>query len=301
MVPGLPITQHAENPRSSSIARDGNLEAKHMLAWLHDNVTRTLPLPKPSASLHAVMLEERKWCFIRCATELHEAGIKFQKKEGNMFHIEFQKEVMSIPTLIIDDHTESILRNFVAYEQYVQDSSPKPFTDYITFMDRLINTGKDVELLCRCGVLDNWLGDHEVVATMLNRLGDSVLFSDEDFFYSDIFTRVNEHCNRKWNLLEPVCDKSFKLEDQSTHPSTTAYASAGGLEITCFSELVDDATFHFQIILFPKQSNTVGVTSVIGGSSDNTGSGIARRLVLKTGLNIIFACNIAKNSPMLEV
>ncbi|GKV29545.1 hypothetical protein SLEP1_g38461 [Rubroshorea leprosula] len=50
-----------------------------------------------------------------------------------------------------------------------------------------------------------------------------------------------------------VSDQSFKLQDQSTHPSTTANASAGGLEITCFSELVDDATFSFQIIRFPKQ------------------------------------------------
>ncbi|GKV50611.1 hypothetical protein SLEP1_g57312 [Rubroshorea leprosula] len=50
-----------------------------------------------------------------------------------------------------------------------------------------------------------------------------------------------------------------------------------------------------------RPSNTVGVTSILGGSSDNTGSGIARRLVLKTGLNIILACSIPKNSPMLEV
>ncbi|GLT91432.1 hypothetical protein SLE2022_093190 [Rubroshorea leprosula] len=46
---------------------------------------------------------------------------------------------------------------------------------------------------------------------------------------------------------------SLKLQDQSTHLSTTANAAAGALEITCFSELVDDATFHFQIIRFPKQ------------------------------------------------
>ncbi|GLT34738.1 hypothetical protein SLA2020_092370, partial [Shorea laevis] len=49
-----------------------------------------------------------------------------------------------------------------------------------------------------------------------------------------------------------------------------------------------------------RPSNTVGVTSILGGSSDNTGSGIARRLVLKPGLNIILACSIPKNSPMLE-
>ncbi|GLT91430.1 hypothetical protein SLE2022_093170 [Rubroshorea leprosula] len=120
-----------------------------------------------------------------------------------------------------------------------------------------------------------------------------------------------------------VSDQSLKLQDQSTHLTTTVNAAAGGLEITCFSELVDDATFHFQIIRFPKQiyawigcnstkfgdlyaaastrpSNTVGVASILGGSSDNTGSGIARRLVLKTGLNVILACSIPKNSPMLE-
>ncbi|KAK4562951.1 hypothetical protein RGQ29_005434 [Quercus rubra] len=44
----------------------------------------------------------------------------------------------------------------------------------------------------------------------------------------------------------------------------------------------------------------ISVTSILGGASANTGSGIARRLVLKTGLNIILACNIPKNSPMLE-
>ncbi|KAJ0026031.1 hypothetical protein Pint_07229 [Pistacia integerrima] len=41
--------------------------------------------------------------------------------------------------------------------------------------------------------------------------------------------------------------------------------------------------------------------SILGGVSDNTGSGIARRLVIKTGLNVILACNIPKNSPMIEV
>ncbi|KAM7484916.1 hypothetical protein LguiA_000925 [Lonicera macranthoides] len=97
----------------------------------------------------------------------------------------------------------------------------------------------------------------------------------------------------------------------------------GGVQITCLSEVVDDLTLHFQIIRLPKQiyawigcnsakfgslyaavptrpKNTVGVTSLLGGTSDNIGSGIARRLVLKTGLNVILACNIPKDSPMIE-
>ncbi|XP_059636237.1 uncharacterized protein LOC132278471, partial [Cornus florida] len=97
----------------------------------------------------------------------------------------------------------------------------------------------------------------------------------------------------------------------------------GGVHINCSSEESDNVTRYFQIIRLQKQiyawigcnsanfgnlyaavlarpKNTVSVPSIIGGASDNTGSGIARRLVLKTGLNVILACNIPKNSPMLE-
>ncbi|KAK2396190.1 proteasome assembly chaperone [Trifolium repens] len=100
--------------------------------------------------------------------------------------------------------------------------------------------------------------------------------------------------------------------------------SQSQLQFTTFTELVNDVSLHYQIIRFPKQifvwigynsarlgqiyaaastrpNNVVSVTNILGGNSDNTGSGIARRLVLKTGLNIIMACNIPKNSPMVEI
>ncbi|GLT40124.1 hypothetical protein SLA2020_142800 [Shorea laevis] len=149
--------------------------------------------------IESIYPERKEWGFIRSATELREAGINFKKIEGRLFDIEFQKGVMSIPTLTINDDTESILRNLVAYEQCFKRTSPKYFTDYITFMDCLINTGKDVELLCRRKVIDNWLGDHEVVAAKFNKLRDSVLISEEDFSYAKIFKKVNDHCDRKWN------------------------------------------------------------------------------------------------------
>jgi len=105
--------------------------------------------------------------------------------------------------------------------------------------------------------------------------------------------------------------------------TTTSSNDDGGVELTCFTEVSDDVTLHFQIIRLQKQiyawigcnsakfghlyaaaptrpNNAVSVTNILGGGSDNAGSGIARRLVLKTGLNVILACNIPKNSPMLE-
>ncbi|KAK6160937.1 hypothetical protein DH2020_004318 [Rehmannia glutinosa] len=118
------------------------------------------------------------------------------------------------------------------------------------------------------------------------------------------------------NGVEKICGSTNEL-------SIKEEQADGSVQVTCFSQVSDDVTLHFQIIRLHKQiyawigcnsakfghlyaaaptrpSNTVGVTSLIGGASDNTGSGIARRLVLRTGLNIILACNIPKNSPMLE-
>jgi len=118
-----------------------------------------------------------------------------------------------------------------------------------------------------------------------------------------------------------VVSSSTRKEGQTN--SSGDSSSEGGLQVTCFTEDLHDVTLHFQIVRFSKQiyvwvgcntakfghlyaaattrpDNGVSVTSVLGGTSDNTGSGIARRLVLKTGMNIVLACNIPKDSPMLE-
>lgn len=105
--------------------------------------------------------------------------------------------------------------------------------------------------------------------------------------------------------------------------SNGTQSSDANVQLTCFTEESHDVTLHFQIISLTKQiyiwigcnsaklghlyagaatrpNNTASVTSLLGGGADSTGAGIARRLVLRTGLNIILACNIPKNSPMLE-
>ncbi|URE26056.1 hypothetical protein MUK42_18112 [Musa troglodytarum] len=130
---------------------------------------------------------------------------------------------------------------------------------------------------------------------------------------------ASEELDRNFSELHVTRDsdcngKSKILENQAVD---------GDVQITCFTEDLHDVTLHFQIIKLAKQifvwigcntakfghlyaaaitrpNDQAAVTPILGGTSDNTGSGIARRLVLKTGLNIIVACNIPKDSPMLE-
>ncbi|KAM0962477.1 hypothetical protein EV2_022305 [Malus domestica] len=126
-------------------------------------------------------------------------------------------------------------------------------------------------------------------------------------------------------------NSAFSSAQISEHKESTGLSyidnddddDAGGVQVTCFSEVVNETTFHLQIIRLPKQiyawigcnstkfghlyaaapmrpNSTVGVTSILGGASDNTGSGIARRLGRLSIFCIILPCNIPKNSPMLE-
>ncbi|XVF57190.1 hypothetical protein PTKIN_Ptkin06aG0184200 [Pterospermum kingtungense] len=137
--------------------------------------------------------------FIRSATELAEVGIRFKKQKGNnLFDIKFKRVQLHIPTLIVDHDTERIFRNLIAYEQLNHGSSI--VMDYARLMDCLINHADGVALLSDCGIIDNRLGTNEEVANMFNKLNDYVYLSTANFYYTQLFYDVNEHCNRPWNV-----------------------------------------------------------------------------------------------------
>ena len=84
----------------------------HSLGFIYDyyweGVPRFIPLPYA-----------KNWNFIISATNLKEAGTKFEKIEGeSLFSIDFDIDagIIKIPALTIDDDTESFFRNISVYE-----------------------------------------------------------------------------------------------------------------------------------------------------------------------------------------
>ncbi|THG00635.1 UPF0481 protein At3g47200-like [Camellia sinensis] len=187
-----------ENPREDDI--------NHLLGLLHycccyqfhSMVSKRDPVEKKDKSLNS-------------ATELQEAGIKFNKTEGrNLFDIRFVNGTMEIPTLEVDDYTESFFRNLIAYEQYLpytNTTSRNHFTAYRKFMDYLVNTSKDVEILTHRGIIFNLLGDNEVVAAMINKLSNNIIVSDVG--YEEVYNKVNEHCRGKWNFWLAILRRKY--------------------------------------------------------------------------------------------
>ncbi|XWS22400.1 hypothetical protein CRYUN_Cryun29cG0030700 [Craigia yunnanensis] len=144
-------------------------------------------------------MNQSDWNSIGCATKLEEAGMKFEMSEGNsLFDIRFESGsgTMKIPLITVDDSTEGLLRNHVAFEQIHPGEKLHHVTDFLVFMDNLIDSAKDVEILRQHKIIENILGDNEAVATMFNRLGHHVGFSSKDFYYSQVFNQINHYCSR---------------------------------------------------------------------------------------------------------
>ncbi|XP_059639064.1 putative UPF0481 protein At3g02645 [Cornus florida] len=138
---------------------------------------------------------------IPTVTELHGAGMKFKGSISNRkLDIRHATGVLEIPQLIVSDSTESLFRNLIAFEQfhYQYDSY---IIDYIQFMDGLIDTAKDAELLIQNGILDSYLSDCSAVATLFNNLTKEMTLWTPNYFYYGISEKLNEYCRdpkHKW-------------------------------------------------------------------------------------------------------
>jgi hypothetical protein len=119
---------------------------------------------------------------ILSAVELYEAGIRFKKSARDSLHdIRFRHGVLSMPAVSIDDSTEYMLLNMMAFEK-LHVGAGNDVTAYVFFMDTIIHSAKDVALLSRWGIIQNtFVGTEERSHTHEHerrREGDST----QDFF-----------------------------------------------------------------------------------------------------------------------
>ncbi|KAG5608633.1 hypothetical protein H5410_019914 [Solanum commersonii] len=147
------------------------------------------------------------------SSKLSEAGVSFAKigninrnKDNirdmtSLFDIKFENGLMTIPCFQVCDDTETFLRNLIAYEQQSSDVQPKHFSDYATFMDYLIDSDKDVNLLRRKGIIENWIGEDKEVASLFNKIGNGVTVYST-FYYNEECIKAIQHCEQPWNRMK---------------------------------------------------------------------------------------------------
>ncbi|XP_076948570.1 UPF0481 protein At3g47200-like [Bidens hawaiensis] len=144
---------------------------------------------------------------IHSAVELDRAGVNFKPKQDAKWAMAMEikpskfssttfwfKPTLTMPILRINDFTELVLRNLIAYEQsYVVD----PYvTSYARAMDMLIDTHEDIARLVRSNVIVNHIGSNEEAANMINMICKEVV--PEHFFYTHQWDQLDCHFKGYW-------------------------------------------------------------------------------------------------------
>ncbi|KAL5712183.1 hypothetical protein ACHQM5_014380 [Ranunculus cassubicifolius] len=192
----LPSPQYIENNAHTHLHQFSthlhNLFHTHILPITHPKLRQVISPPVSS---------ERKAKSIPSATELQDAGVKFQKnvkKVGSFMEIEFRNGVMRIPELYIYPNTISSFRNLIAFEQCYPNSKTH-FTAYALFMDKFINTPKDVMVLKEQGILRHGLGTDEELAILFNQFGNGVNFYYSKTYLSNVYKDVKCYYESTWH------------------------------------------------------------------------------------------------------
>ncbi|KAK9682666.1 hypothetical protein RND81_10G088200 [Saponaria officinalis] len=153
-----------ENTITSEIIREHAPNIRHFVDFL-----RVCCLPSKTRSNPNSMSNQYP-LFPLSVSELSAAGVKFiPSKSPSLLDIKFSRGVLEIPKFTVQDTTESVYRSIIFFEHchHFLDSH---FVDYIYFLDSLIKTPEDVEILVRKGIIENWVGSNEAVANLFNTI-----------------------------------------------------------------------------------------------------------------------------------
>ncbi|KAF8389057.1 hypothetical protein HHK36_025742 [Tetracentron sinense] len=129
--------------------------------------------------------------------ELHNAGVKFKAGVSGsscLLDAKFAGGVLEIQPLCIEDRTEPFFRNLIAFEQFHYPNQAY-VTSYAVFLDNLINTPKDADLLIHHDIIENCLGDHKEATHSIKNLSKAIL-ADGSYFSRD-YAKLDAYCNKR--------------------------------------------------------------------------------------------------------
>jgi hypothetical protein len=125
------------------------------------------------------------------AAELSDDGIHFKvSKTQFICDISFGNDIISLSVFSAHYDTEKRILNLLAFEKLYPCTGHEVLS-YISFMDNVVNIGRDVELLRSKGVIKHLLSSDEDLAHQINSLDSGALMSP----FSRLDDAHNDECN----------------------------------------------------------------------------------------------------------
>ncbi|KAJ4957369.1 hypothetical protein NE237_024480 [Protea cynaroides] len=194
-------------PLPMHMASNGDNSEHKIVASNGDNSEHKI-VGRTSSRLNFAPAYNRRFCLwdhldkdnvgvrFRCATDLEKGNLEFKRNENptSLLDIRFTNGVLTIPGITCHS-TEVILRNLIAYELFSDDYSY--VTEYAAFLDGLIDTHKDVELLQMNGIVETIFGDPKAVARLFNNL---LKHTAIPLYYTfPVLRDMEQYYNRPWH------------------------------------------------------------------------------------------------------
>ncbi|XP_062029916.1 UPF0481 protein At3g47200-like [Rosa rugosa] len=178
---------------------DSSMETSLLRSTHYNETKHVLDLLRSSLIGSTLQLESgnrERWELIPSASSLIEAGVKFKKgsTDYGILDIKFSNGVLEIPPFIIHESTEALFRNMISLEQCYHLCDPR-ITNYAMLLDILINTPKDIDILCKYGIIKNWLNPEKASQIFDNLYSDTYV---TEFYYLELSQEVNKYCKRRW-------------------------------------------------------------------------------------------------------
>ncbi|PON95321.1 hypothetical protein TorRG33x02_088430 [Trema orientale] len=172
---------------------------KHILDLLRNSLVLPSSIKVPPKKIFA-------WQPMPSASSLKEAGIILRraKYSDSILDVKFRKGVLEIPTLLINENTESLFLNLISLELYSPNYEGF-ITSYALLFDNLIQTTTDMKILCDSQVIRNWL--HLEDATRIFNQSYEDYACVRDNYYALLAAEVDEYCQtrkyyyvRRWQV-----------------------------------------------------------------------------------------------------
>ncbi|KAK9279007.1 hypothetical protein L1049_012682 [Liquidambar formosana] len=169
------------------------------------------------SSFPRVHCESERTAIYECppsVTKLHEAGVKFKMGTScSLLDVKFTHGILEIPHLKIEDNTETLFRNLIAFEQC--HCTDKYISHYMFLLDGMVNTSKDVDLLGQYRIITSMLGSSKEVSVLFNSICKNVI-SGEEFYFSTLCRDLNAYCRapqHKWKatLKRDYCNTPWRV------------------------------------------------------------------------------------------
>ncbi|KAK2995976.1 hypothetical protein RJ640_001884 [Escallonia rubra] len=120
------------------------------------------------------------------------AGVKFSHTIGGIGDMKFVQEeaTLYLPIITLNANSEVVLRNLVAYEVALSDSTGK-LAQYVDFMSGIVDTAEDAQLLREKGIIKGDLSNEEIADLFngMNRLSAKARNKTVD--------EINEYYNKR--------------------------------------------------------------------------------------------------------